>query len=88
MNAEVGPTRPRNGANLGHAHLLNQRVILEIVRLHGPISRVDMAGTADCPALVVGNTDRADQIFRSHCVVERFQDSRSSWGSIGFRVRF
>jgi predicted NBD/HSP70 family sugar kinase len=43
MNGQVEPTRSRNGANLGHAHLLNQRVILEIVRLHGPISRVDIA---------------------------------------------
>jgi predicted NBD/HSP70 family sugar kinase len=43
MNGQPGLTRSRNGANLGHAHLLNQRVILEIVRLHGPISRVDIA---------------------------------------------
>jgi predicted NBD/HSP70 family sugar kinase len=43
MNGQLGRTRSRNGANLEHAHLLNQRVILEIVRLHGPVSRVDVA---------------------------------------------
>ena len=46
MKGQSGRTRSRNGANLGHAHLLNQRVILEIVRLHGPISRVDAARLA------------------------------------------
>jgi predicted NBD/HSP70 family sugar kinase len=43
MKGQSGRTRSRNGANLEHAHLLNQRVILEIVRLHGPVSRVDVA---------------------------------------------
>jgi hypothetical protein len=46
MKGQSGQTRSRNGANLGHAHLLNQRVILEIVRLHGPVSRVDAARLA------------------------------------------
>ncbi|MBV8484394.1 MAG: sugar kinase, partial [Verrucomicrobia bacterium] len=43
MKGTSGRARSRNGANLEHAHLLNQRVILEIVRLHGPVSRVDVA---------------------------------------------
>ncbi len=46
MKGQPGRTRSRNGANLEHAHLLNQRVILEIVRLHGPVSRVDVARLA------------------------------------------
>ena len=33
----------RNGTNLEHAHLLNQRVVLETIRLHGPLSRVEVA---------------------------------------------
>jgi DNA-binding Lrp family transcriptional regulator len=33
----------RNGTNLEHAHLLNQRVILETIRLRGPVSRVEIA---------------------------------------------
>ena len=43
INGQPGRTTSRNGANLEHAHLLNQRVILEIVRLRGPVSRVDIA---------------------------------------------
>jgi hypothetical protein len=27
--------KAKNGANLEHAHLLNQRVVLDTVRLHG-----------------------------------------------------
>ena len=46
MKGQSGRTRSRNGANLEHAHLLNQRVILELVRLHGPVSRVDVARLA------------------------------------------
>ena len=33
----------RNGTNLEHAHLLNQRVVLETIRLCGPVSRVEVA---------------------------------------------
>jgi predicted NBD/HSP70 family sugar kinase len=33
----------RNGTNLEHAHLLNQRVVLDTVRLHEPISRTEIA---------------------------------------------
>jgi predicted NBD/HSP70 family sugar kinase len=33
----------RNGANLEHAHLLNQRVVLEAIRLRGPVSRIEVA---------------------------------------------
>jgi hypothetical protein len=33
----------RNGTNLEHAHLLNQRVILEAIRLRGPVSRIEIA---------------------------------------------
>ncbi|HEY0794095.1 MAG TPA: ROK family protein [Chthoniobacterales bacterium] len=34
---------PKTGVNLEHAHLLNQRVVLEAVRLYGPISRTKLA---------------------------------------------
>ena len=33
----------RNGTNLEYAHLLNQRVVLETIRLCGPVSRVEVA---------------------------------------------
>lgn len=33
----------RNGTNLAHAHLLNQRVVLDTIRLHEPISRTEIA---------------------------------------------
>jgi predicted NBD/HSP70 family sugar kinase len=36
-------TAGRNGTNLAQAHLLNQRVVLEVIRLRGPVSRVDIA---------------------------------------------
>jgi hypothetical protein len=33
----------RNGTNLEHANLLNQRVVLDTIRLHEPISRTEIA---------------------------------------------
>ena len=32
-----------SGSNLKHAHLLNQRVILQAIRLYGPVCRVELA---------------------------------------------
>jgi predicted NBD/HSP70 family sugar kinase len=43
MQGHPKRTARRNGTNLEHAHLLNQRVILEAVRLRGPVSRVEIA---------------------------------------------
>jgi predicted NBD/HSP70 family sugar kinase len=36
-------TAGRNGTNLERAHLLNQRVVLETIRLCGPVSRLEVA---------------------------------------------
>jgi predicted NBD/HSP70 family sugar kinase len=36
-------TRARSGTNLERAHLLNQRVVLEMVRLNEPVSRIEIA---------------------------------------------
>lgn len=43
MKAHQERAKAKNGANLEHAHLLNQRVVLDTVRLHGPVSRVEIA---------------------------------------------
>ena len=43
MQSHQKRTASRNGTNLEHAHLLNQRVILETIRLRGPVSRVEIA---------------------------------------------
>jgi hypothetical protein len=43
MHSHQKRTVGRNGTSLEHAHLLNQRVILETIRLHGPVSRVEIA---------------------------------------------
>ena len=43
MKALQERAKAKNGANLEHAHLLNQRVVLDTVRLHGPVSRVEIA---------------------------------------------
>src|SRR5260370_1495826 len=43
MHSYQKRTVGRNGTNLEHAHLLNQRVVLETIRLRGPVSRVEIA---------------------------------------------
>jgi predicted NBD/HSP70 family sugar kinase len=43
MNQEHERLASKVGTNLEHAHLLNQRVVLEAIRLRGPVSRVDVA---------------------------------------------
>jgi predicted NBD/HSP70 family sugar kinase len=43
MKRNTERTKARSGTNLEHAYLLNQRVVLDTVRLHGPVSRVEIA---------------------------------------------
>src|SRR6516162_2040989 len=43
MKRNTEKTKARSGTNLEHAYLLNQRVVLDTVRLHGPVSRVEIA---------------------------------------------
>src|SRR5258708_16031583 len=43
MKAHPDRTRVRSGTNLERAHLLNQRVVLETVRLSEPVSRIEIA---------------------------------------------
>src|SRR6267378_1812899 len=43
MKAHQERTRVRSGTNLERAHLLNQRVVLETVRLNEPVSRIEIA---------------------------------------------
>jgi predicted NBD/HSP70 family sugar kinase len=43
MKAHQDRTRVRSGTNLERAHLLNQRVVLETVRLNEPVSRIEIA---------------------------------------------
>jgi predicted NBD/HSP70 family sugar kinase len=43
MKAHPDRTRVRSGTNLERAHLLNQRVVLETVRLNEPVSRIEIA---------------------------------------------
>ncbi|MGA8660616.1 MAG: ROK family protein [Chthoniobacterales bacterium] len=51
--------KAKSGTNLEHAHLLNQRVVLDTVRLHGPVSRVEIARlTALSNQTVFNITDR------------------------------
>ena len=43
MKAHPDRIRLRSGTNLERAHLLNQRVVLETVRLNEPVSRIEIA---------------------------------------------
>jgi predicted NBD/HSP70 family sugar kinase len=43
MKRDPERAKAKSGTNLEHAHLLNQRVVLDTVRLHGPVSRVEIA---------------------------------------------
>ena len=45
MQNQQKRTAGRNGTNLEQAHLLNQRVVLNTIRLFGPVSRVEIART-------------------------------------------
>lgn len=49
------------GTNLDHARRLNRRVVLEIVRVHGPLSRAEIARMAGLSAQTISNI--ADELL-------------------------
>jgi predicted NBD/HSP70 family sugar kinase len=51
------------GANLDHARRLNRRVVLEIVRVHGPLTRAEIARMAGLSAQTISNI--ADELCES-----------------------
>ena len=50
-----GPADLLQGTNLKHAHALNQRVVLETVRLRGPLSRAEISGHTSLASQTVSN---------------------------------
>ena len=50
-----GPVNLLQGTNLKHAHAFNQRVVLETVRLRGPLSRAEISGHTSLASQTVSN---------------------------------
>ena len=56
MNAKpLQKPATRSGTNIEHAHLLNQRVVFETIRLLGPISRAEIARQTSLTNQTVSN---------------------------------
>ena len=47
--------RSTGGTNLGHARSFNRRVVLEAIRLHGPMSKADVARETALSVQTVAN---------------------------------
>lgn len=59
------------GTNLQHAKLYNVRIVLETIRLYGPLSRVEIARRSNLTAQTVTNITR--QLLKSNLIVVRDQ---------------
>ena len=66
------------GTNLHYAKSYNVRIVLETIRLHGPLSRVEIARRTELTAQTVTNITR--NLMKSNLVVEaeRIQDGRGA----------
>jgi len=66
------------GTNLQYAKSYNIRIVLETIRLHAPLSRIDIAKKTNLTAQTVTNITR--ELMRAGLIVEaeRFQDGRGA----------
>jgi predicted NBD/HSP70 family sugar kinase len=74
--------RPLSGTNLGQARSFNRRVVLETVRLRGPLSRADVARATSLSVQTVSNI--AEELIGADLLTERPRDARSARGAPGF----